>query len=125
MTHVNLTVQVPDWEGKTPEERKAWSLALDEAVTRLGQITAWAVEGVPGDEESPQYDWVGWEAEPETTGDGSGDPEKHFITIWDPEGEEYALIAHRTVGGKYPLDGDVASRKIDDANAIVAALNRA
>lgn len=124
MTHVNLTVQTPDWETKTPEERRAWTLALDEAVTRLGQITSWAVEGVPGDEESPQYDWVGWEDEPGMTGDGSGDPEKHFLTIRDPGGEELALIVHRTVGGKYPLDGEVANEKITDADMIVAALNK-
>lgn len=123
MTHVNLTVQTPDWETKTPEERRAWSLALDQAVTNLGQITAWAVEGVPGDEEPPQYDWVGWEVEPEMTGDGSGDPDKNFITIRDPGGEEYALIVHRTVGGKYPLDGDLANEGVARAEHIVAALN--
>ena len=123
MTHVNLTVQTPDWEKRTPEERRAWTLALDRAVTNLGQITAWAVEGVPGDEESPQFDWVGWEAEPEMTGDGSGDPEKHFLTIRDPAGEELALIVHRTVGGKFPLDGEVANEKITSADMIVAALN--
>lgn len=75
------------------------------------------------DQEVGRFDWVGWEAEPETTGDGSGDPEKHFLTIRDPHGEEYALIVHRTVGGRYPLDGALASEKVARADAIVAALN--
>lgn len=69
------------------------------------------------------YDWVGWEAEPETTGDGSGDPEKYFITIRDPLGEEFALIAHRVCGGSYPLDSDLAKEKVSRARLIVAALN--
>lgn len=124
MTHVNLTVRAPQWDGETDETRKAWYRALDQSVTNLGQITAWAVEGVPGDEDLPQYDWVGWEAEPETTGDGSGDPEKHFLTIRDPSGEELALIVHRTVGGKFPLDGEVADEKITNADMIVSALNK-
>lgn len=123
MTHVNLTVQVPDWEGKTPEERRAWSLTLDQTVTNLGQITSWAVEGVPGDEESPQYGWNDFEPEPGMTGDGSGDPEKHFLTIVDPDGEEYASIVHRTAGGRFPIDGPVAEQKRRNAQNIVDALN--
>lgn len=77
-----------------------------------------------GEEELPeQYDWVGWEAEPEMTGDGSGDPEKHFLTIRDPGGEEYAVIVHHTVFGKYPLDGPLAEQKCMNAQNIVDALN--
>ena len=58
----------------------------------------------------PRFDWWGWAPEPDTTGDGSGDPDKHFITIVD-DGEEMAVIVHRTVGGKYPLDGRVALKR--------------
>ena len=71
-----------------------------------------------------EFGWYGWEAEPDMTGDGSGDPDKYFITI-TKGGEEYALIVHRTVGGKYPLDGDVAIQKTYQAEHIVNALNNA
>ena len=43
MTHVNLTVRVPHWDGETSEARKAWYRALDQSVTNLGQITAWEI----------------------------------------------------------------------------------
>lgn len=124
MANVNLTVKPPVWSTMTAEERKTWLCELEEAVRVWGHIIAWTVEGDAPAKESPgKYDWVGWEAEPETTNDGSGDPEKHFLTVRDPEGEEYALIVHRTVGGKYPLDGDLAQEKIAKAKNIVAALN--
>ena len=67
--------------------------------------------------------WNDFEAEPEMTGDGSGDPEMHYITIRGEDGEEIAVIAHRLVGGKYPLDGEVAERKRHNAQVIVDALN--
>lgn len=123
MAYVNLTVQMPDQDAATPAGRKAWLANLDETVTGCGQITAWAVEGIEEGETPPLYDWVGWEAETAMTGDGSGDPEKFSLTIRDPAGEEYALIAHRTEGGQYPLDGDVAEEKVERAIALVAALN--
>lgn len=92
---------------------------------QLGHVSHWTIDsGNERAEEPPeQYDWVGWEAEPEMTGDGSGDPEKHFLTIRDPGGEEYAVIVHRTVGGKCPLDGPLAEQKCVNAQNIVDALN--
>lgn len=126
MAHVNLTVEPPVWETMTREERKDWLRELDDTVTSVGQITAWAVEGIdPADDEIEPalYGWTGWEAEPNMTGDGSGDPDKHFLTINDPEGEEYALIVHRVCNGKFPLDGEVAYEKTLRAKNIVAALN--
>lgn len=129
MTRANATLTVePDqtvWGLLDADERQEWLDDLIDAAASVGHVSAWNIEvGDASPEESPErYDWVGWEAEPEMTGDGSGDPDKHFITIRDPEGEEYALIVHRTVGGKFPLDGDVANEKIARADRIVAALN--
>jgi len=70
------------------------------------------------------YRWVDFEPEPDITGDGSGDPEKFFITILDPDGEEYACIVHRIVGGRFPINGDLADEKRGRAQKIVDALNR-
>jgi hypothetical protein len=69
-----------------------------------------------------KYTWWGWTSEPETTGDGSGDPDKWFLTIVE-DGEEKAVIVHRTCGGKFPLDGLVAKDKERAAQQIVDALN--
>lgn len=71
----------------------------------------------------PTYDWIDFEPEPNVTGDGSGDPDKHILTIRDPHGEEYAVIVHRTIGGKYPVDGALAEAKRAQAAHIVEALN--
>lgn len=70
-----------------------------------------------------RYRWLDFEPEPDITGDGSGDPDTHYLTILDPDGEEYAVICHRTVGGKYPLDGPLADVKRRNAQNIVDALN--
>lgn len=72
--------------------------------------------------------WLDFEPEPDTTGDGSGDPDKYILTIASGLGtvywpEEIAVIVHRTCGGKYPLDGDVANRKRNNAQVICDALN--
>ena len=75
------------------------------------------------------FAWYDFEAEPDMTFDGSGDPETHYITIAtvDPidgsMGDEWAVICHRICGGKYPLDGDLANEKRARAQAIVDALN--
>ena len=129
MAHVNLTVEAP-FEWLNAKERKDWiqsfNDAVDKAVADFGSITDWKLKGVDSVEEDTEpslYSWNGWEAEPETTGDGSGDPEKFFITIRDPEGEEYALIVHRVCGGKHPLSGSIAVEKERRAQNIVDALN--
>lgn len=70
--------------------------------------------------------WFDFEPEPEVTGDGSGDPDKHILTIVNYPGEdndEIAVIVHRTCDGKYPIDGVLADRKRRIAEVIVAALN--
>lgn len=67
--------------------------------------------------------WNDFEREPEMTGDGSGDWDTWYLTIRDERGEEVAVICHRTVGGKFPIDGEVADRKRRNAQVIVDALN--
>jgi hypothetical protein len=78
---------------------------------------------------SDYYGWLDFEPEPDTTGDGSGDPDKFILTIAAGLGtimwpDELAVIVHRTCGGKYPLDGVVANEKRRTAQMIVDALNR-
>jgi hypothetical protein len=68
------------------------------------------------------YVWVGWEAETDLGNDDDRDDVYH-LTITDPDGEEYATITHRTCGGKYPLNGEVAMGKMHRAERIVSALN--
>lgn len=70
---------------------------------------------------SDRYGWWGWEHEPDIDEDQGRDG-VYFLTIVD-DGEELATIVHRTCGGKYPLDGDVARRKLAKAQRIVDALN--
>lgn len=68
------------------------------------------------------YTWTGWEAEV----DNDNDDDRvgvYYLTIRDPAGEEYAVIMHRTVGDRYPLDGDVAQEKVRRATRMVDALN--
>lgn len=69
----------------------------------------------------PAYHWLGWESEADYE---PGREDTYFLTICFPDGEEMAVIIHRTVGGEYPLDGPVAKRKEEDAQRIVDALNR-
>lgn len=75
----------------------------------------------PAVEGAPAYHWIGWESEEEME---PGRPDTYFLTICHPDGEEYAVIFHRTFGGQFPLDGDLAKRKEADAQRIVDALNR-
>lgn len=80
--------------------------------------------GVPADGE---YGWMDFESEPDGTGDGSGDPDKHILTIglWDHGAfsQETCVIVHRTCDGKYPLDGPLAESKRATARHIVKVLN--
>ena len=66
------------------------------------------------------YDWTGWESEEEPT-DGPARQDTHFITIRE-DGEELAVIIHRTCGGQFPLDGELAKSKEAAADRIVAGL---
>lgn len=77
--------------------------------------------------------WLDFEPEPDTTGDGEGDPNKHILTIADGLGtndwpEEIAVIVHRTCPDengvhKFPIDGELANQKRRNAQVIVDALN--
>jgi hypothetical protein len=60
--------------------------------------------------------------------DSDEDPERFYIEIFSLDGdgyygEEIAVICHRLVGGKYPLDGSVANEKRAHAQRIVDLLN--
>ena len=50
--------------------------------------------------------------------------DKYILTIMKDD-EEFATIVHRTVGGKYPLDGPDAERKRTNAKNLVDLLNAA
>lgn len=67
------------------------------------------------------YHWLGWESEADFE---PGRADTYFLTICHPDGEEMAVIIHRTVDGEFPLDGIVAKSKEADAQRIVDALNR-
>lgn len=50
-------------------------------------------------------------------------PDKYILTIADADGEEIAVIVHRTLDDTFPLDGRLAEKKRQDATLIVRALN--
>lgn len=69
------------------------------------------------------FTWTGWHAETDLDNDDDRE-DVYYLTINSPNGEEYAVIVHRTVGGKYPLDGTVATQKIARADFMCVALNQ-
>lgn len=69
------------------------------------------------------YQWFDFEPEEDGAEGVVTDPDKHILTIADPDGEELAVIVHRTCNGKYPVDGDLANAKRRRAAVIVAALD--
>lgn len=70
-----------------------------------------------------EFTWIDFEPEPDGTGDGSGDPNKHILTILDPDGDEFAIIVHR-VSAQFPLDGPVANEKRERAAWACNALSK-
>lgn len=68
----------------------------------------------------PTYSRSEWEAEEDFE---PGRKDVYFLTISDPDGEEYATIIHR-VTEQFPLDSDCARRKEEQADNIVKALNQ-
>lgn len=68
-----------------------------------------------------RFGWVDFESEPEMTGDGSGDPNMHYITIYE-YGEELATIAHRFGVLSDRVDTQEVERKRTNAQRIVDAL---
>lgn len=71
---------------------------------------------------TPPFVWFDFESEPGMTGDGSGDPETHYLTIANTDGDELAVICHRVCRGEYPIDGPLAEHKRAIAQHIVDAL---
>lgn len=76
------------------------------------------------------FAWYDFESEPDLTGDGSGDPDTYYLTIATvyPDGsmgDEWAVICHRICNGRFPIDGDLANKKRENAQFIVDALNDA
>lgn len=67
-----------------------------------------------------RFAWTDFEAEPDMTGDGSGDPDVFYLTIYE-HGEEMATICHRA-SAACPVDGVVAQEKRAAADRIVEAL---
>jgi hypothetical protein len=68
------------------------------------------------------YQWLGWEPETDL-GNPDDRQDVYFLTIADADGDEQAIIVHRTCDGRYPLDSETAWRKEERAARIVAALN--
>lgn len=68
-----------------------------------------------------QYGYTDWQSEAEVTADGRKDV--HYIEILNPDGEEAAIIVHRTEGGEFPLDGPAAAAKMVRAEKMIGALN--
>lgn len=89
--------------------------------------------GVPvGDLIDKPFGWLDFEAEPDMTGDGEGDPNKYYLTIgaWDGGAfsDELAVIVHRTcpdeIGReRFPLDDPIVESKRKVAMRIVHLLN--
>lgn len=95
--------------------REDWERAIDQ-VFDTEDDTATPVE--PG-----KYGWIDFDHM-----ENDDDPERYYIEIFSTNDrgqyeDEVAVICHRTVGGKYPLDGEVANAKRENAQKIVDALN--
>lgn len=71
---------------------------------------------------TPDYTATYWEHEGDQPDGREG---VYYITILDPEGEEYAVIMHRTCNGEYPLGGQVANEKLNRSLELCRALNAA
>lgn len=69
-----------------------------------------------------EYLYFGYEAETDMSGDGSGDPDTHYLTIAYPDAEELAVICHRA-NEQFPIDGESAVLKELTAAWVVRALN--
>lgn len=67
------------------------------------------------------YEWRDFEEDDST----DEIQDKFILAIVDEDGEEVAVIVHRTCDGRHPLDGPVAERKRQNAERIVNALNAA
>ena len=68
-----------------------------------------------------EYVWSDFEPD-----EGDEIPGKFILTIGtngDYGIEEVAVIVHRTCNGRYPIDGELANKKREDARFIVDALN--
>lgn len=71
------------------------------------------------------WHWSDFEPEPDLTGDGSGDPNKHYLTVWygkDDNFDEMFLMVHRA-SDTFPIDGMLANHKRRLAEWLVDHLN--
>lgn len=103
-------------------EPAAVALVISMFMTELGAIIA--TEGLDTMEERgyvAQYGYTDWQSEAQATPDGRKDV--HYIEIHDPDGEEVAVIVHRTEGGEFPLDGPAAVAKMVRAEKVIGVLN--
>lgn len=103
-------------------EPTAAALVISMFISELGAIIA--TEGGCTVEQrgyTAQYGYTDWQREAEVAADGRKDV--HYIEILDPDGEELAVIVHRTEGGEYPLEGPVAVAKMMRAEKMVGVLN--
>lgn len=106
------------------EERAGRMMATAAFIPELAAIIA-SEDTAPaldqGDESEGGYDFTDWQSEAAGTADGREGV--HYIEIRDPDGEEAAIIVHRTIDGQFPLDGPAAAAKMQLAETIVDALN--
>lgn len=72
------------------------------------------------DEVEARYTATYWQDESDLPDGREG---VHYIQILDPEGEEYAVIIHRTSKGLYPIGGRSANEKLERSLEICEALN--
>lgn len=95
-------------------------------LTTIQRLNAEAIEKhrtPQGPPAAGQYGWIDF-----SHMENDPDPERFYIEIYstDDEGhydDEVAVIVHRTDGGVYPLNGEVAKEKRETAQKIVDALN--
>lgn len=98
------------------------SLPLDlitEHVQDFG-FESWGLIGTVTIKEPARYTSTYWQHEADLPEGREG---VYFLQILDPEGEEYAVIIHRTENGQFPIGGSLANEKLYNANEICKALN--
>ena len=105
--------------GQGIERTGDYLVALDRALELASVLVS---DSDPDNEPEDKFTWNDWQSEEEELGT-DGRVGVYWIEISDPNGEEYAVIVHRTVHGQFPLDGPVAKEKEERAQKIVDALN--
>ena len=98
------------------------SLPLDLITEHVQDFSfiSWDLIGTVTIKEPARYTSTYWQHEADLPEGREG---VYFLQILDPEGEEYAVIIHRTENGQFPIGGRVANDKLEAANKICEALN--